>query len=69
MDNFMKAGVEGQDEPKRGSRVGVSASIIYGNRAVTGTGLCDLTLDLHKLAIRNPSLASLEEESLSTAME
>jgi len=45
LDNFMKAGVFGQEEPTEG----VSASIICGKRARIGTGLCDLAIDIDKL--------------------
>lgn len=45
LDNFMKAGIFGQEEPT----TGVSASIICGKMARIGTGICDLTLDLNKI--------------------
>ena len=45
LDNFLKAGVFGQEEPTRG----VSASIICGKRAPIGTGLCELAMDIKKL--------------------
>lgn len=45
LDNFMKAGIFGQEEPT----TGVSASIICGKMARIGTGVCDLTLDLNKI--------------------
>lgn len=45
LDNFLKAGVYGQEEPTRG----VSASIICGKRAPIGTGICELTVDINKL--------------------
>lgn len=45
LDNFLKAGVFGQDEPTKG----ISASIICGKRASIGTGMCELTMDLPKL--------------------
>lgn len=45
LDNFLKAGVYGQDEPIKG----VSASIICGKKPPIGTGFCDLTVDLDKL--------------------
>lgn len=41
MDNFLKAGVYGQDEATRG----VSASIICGKIAQIGSGVCDLIMD------------------------
>jgi len=45
LDNFLKAGVFGQEEPTRG----VSASIICGKRAPIGTGMCNLTMDVNKM--------------------
>jgi len=45
LDNFMKAGVFGQEEPT----TGVSASIICGKQARIGTGVCDLTMDIDKI--------------------
>lgn len=45
LDNFLKAGVFGQEEPTRG----VSASIICGKKAAIGTGLCDISVDIKKL--------------------
>jgi DNA-directed RNA polymerase beta' subunit len=45
LDNFLKAGVFGQEEPTRG----VSASIICGKIAPIGTGMCDLAVDIEKL--------------------
>ena len=41
MDNFLKAGVYGQDEETKG----VSASIICGKVAQIGSGVCDLKVD------------------------
>jgi DNA-directed RNA polymerase beta' subunit len=46
LDNFLKAGVFGQEEQTRG----VSASIICGKIAPIGTGMCDLAIDVAKLA-------------------
>jgi DNA-directed RNA polymerase beta' subunit len=45
LDNFLKAGVFGQEEPTRG----VSASIICGKRAPIGTGICDVSMDMKKI--------------------
>jgi DNA-directed RNA polymerase beta' subunit len=45
LDNFIKAGVHGQEEPTKG----VSASIICGKRAPIGTGLCELEMDMEKI--------------------
>jgi DNA-directed RNA polymerase beta' subunit len=45
LDNFLKAGVYGQEEPTKG----VSASIICGKKAPIGTGLCELSVDIDKL--------------------
>ena len=45
MDNFVKAGMYGQEESTRG----VSASIICGKRANIGTGICDLKMDVKAL--------------------
>jgi hypothetical protein len=42
LDNFLKAGVFGQEEPTRG----VSASIICGKIAPIGTGMCDLAMNV-----------------------
>lgn len=53
LDNFLKAGVFGQEEPTRG----VSASIICGKRAPIGTGMCDLAMDVQKM------LSVVKEES------
>jgi DNA-directed RNA polymerase beta' subunit/DNA-directed RNA polymerase subunit K/omega len=55
LDNFLKAGVFGQEEPTKG----VSASIICGKRAQIGTGLCDLRMDLKML----PGMPTIEEET------
>jgi hypothetical protein len=46
LDNFLKAGVFGQEEETRG----VSASIICGKIAPIGTGMCDLAIDVAKLS-------------------
>lgn len=45
MDNFIKAGIYGQEE----STCGVSASIICGKLAQIGTGICDIKIDIGKL--------------------
>jgi intein/homing endonuclease len=45
MDNFLKAGVYGQEETTNG----VSASIICGKISQVGSGLCDLKIDLKDL--------------------
>lgn len=52
LDNFLKAGVYGQQEPTRG----VSASIICGKTASIGTGLCELRMNMDML------LGTVEEE-------
>lgn len=53
LDNFLKAGVFGQEEPTRG----VSASIICGKQASIGTGLCELRMDMNML------LGTVKEDS------
>jgi DNA-directed RNA polymerase beta' subunit len=59
LDNFLKAGVFGQEEPTRG----VSASIICGKIAPIGTGMCDLAMDIRKLsAVKEESEAEDEDE-------
>ena len=45
MDNFLKAGVYGQEENTNG----VSASIICGKRSKIGSGLCDLLVDVNNI--------------------
>jgi len=45
LDNFMRAGIFGQEDPI----TGVSASIICGKLAKIGTGICDLRMDIRKL--------------------
>lgn len=45
MDNLLKAGINCEEEPIRG----VSSSIICGKTARTGTGLCDIEIDVDKL--------------------
>lgn len=49
LDNFLKAGVYGQQEPTRG----VSASIICGKMASVGTGMCELRMDMSHLGVIN----------------
>lgn len=46
LDHFYSAGVYGQKDHTQG----VSASIICGKRAKIGTGVCDLEMDMEKLA-------------------
>jgi DNA-directed RNA polymerase beta' subunit len=46
LSNFLDAGVYGQEEPIKGA----SAAIICGKRAPIGTGLCNLEMDIEKLA-------------------
>jgi DNA-directed RNA polymerase beta' subunit len=58
MDNFIKAGIFGQEEPT----TGVSASIICGKRANIGTGLCELKMDIGKL----PEEFTTDDEDLIT---
>lgn len=50
VDNFLKAGIFGQQEPT----TGVSASIICGKRANIGTGLCEIRMDVSKLPYAIP---------------
>jgi DNA-directed RNA polymerase beta' subunit len=45
MDNFLKAGVFGQEEETKG----VSSSVICGKRSHIGTGFCELRIDVEKL--------------------
>lgn len=45
MDNFLKAGIYGHQEPTTGA----SASIICGKLSKLGTGLCQLKTDINKL--------------------
>ena len=45
MDNFLNAGAFGETEPSKG----VSASIICGKRALIGTGMVGLRIDLERL--------------------
>lgn len=52
MDNFLKAGIYGQDEETRG----VSASIICGKISQIGTGVCDLIIDNKRLPSVPPIL-------------
>ena len=47
LDNFLKAGVQGQREPTRG----VSASIICGKRASMGTGMIDVLINIAELPV------------------
>lgn len=60
LDNFLRAGVFGQEETTRG----VSASIICGKRAPIGTGMCDLTMDVKKMmtVIKEESEAEEDDE-------
>lgn len=45
MDNFLKAGIFGQEEETKG----VSSSVICGKRSQIGTGFCELRIDVKKL--------------------
>ena len=45
LDNFLKAGVFGQEETTKG----VSASIICGKKPKIGTGYCQVSIDLEKM--------------------
>ena len=58
MDNFLKAGVYGQEEATRG----VSASIICGKLAQIGTGVCELTMDVKSLPYNVPIMDEKVEE-------
>lgn len=61
MDNFLKAGIYGQDEATRG----VSASIICGKIAQIGTGVCDLIIDDKRLPSTPPILDDMVYEKKS----
>lgn len=45
LDNFMNAGVYGEEEPTKG----VSASVICGKMAYVGTGVCSVSVNMDKL--------------------
>jgi len=57
MDNFLKAGVNGQTDDTNG----VSASIICGKRANIGTGVCEIMMDVKALPNRVRVLHEVEE--------
>ena len=58
MDNFLKAGAYGQIETTNG----VSASIICGKRAMIGTGICDLMINVKSLPYCSEILNDIVEE-------
>ena len=58
MDNFLKAGLYGQEEATRG----VSASIICGKMAQIGTGVFELRVDVSRLPEHVPVLEETVEE-------
>ena len=62
LDNFLKAGLYGQEEPTQG----VSASIICGKKAGIGTGICNLKVRLDVLPEKGdePVLADIVEKSV-----
>ena len=45
LDNFLKAGIYGQEE----TTAGVSAAIICGKRSGVGSGICQVSLDIERL--------------------
>jgi DNA-directed RNA polymerase beta' subunit len=57
MDNFLKAGIYGQDEDTKG----VSSSIICGKRSQIGTGFCELRMDVDALPGKIKILNEVEE--------
>ena len=59
MDNFLKAGVYGQEECTQG----VSSSIMCGKIAQIGTGKCDLRLDVKALPKAKRVLEEVNEKS------
>lgn len=58
MDNFLKAGLYGQEEETRG----VSASIICGKIANIGTGMCEIKMDIKNLPKHVPILKEITEK-------
>jgi hypothetical protein len=58
MDNFLKAGLYGEQEETRG----VSASIICGKIAHIGSGVCELIMDVKALPNHVPVLSQIVEE-------
>ena len=58
MDNFLKAGLYGEQEETKG----VSASIICGKIAHIGSGVCELIMDIKALPNHIPVLSQIVEE-------
>jgi DNA-directed RNA polymerase beta' subunit len=58
LDNFLKAGAQGQNEPTKG----VSASIICGKRAEIGTGMMKISIDVMGLPKLKEELPSIKEK-------
>ena len=57
MDNFLKAGIYGQEEETKG----VSSSIICGKRSQIGSGFCELRIDVEALPNQVRILNEVEE--------
>lgn len=57
MDNFLKAGIYGQEEETKG----VSSSIICGKRSQIGTGFCELRMDVDALPGQLKIINEVEE--------
>ena len=57
MDNFLKAGIYGQEEETKG----VSSSIICGKRSQIGTGFCEIRMDVEALPDQLKILNEVEE--------
>ena len=60
MDNFLKAGVYGQEENTRG----VSASIICGKIAHIGSGVCELKINVDALPGQPPVITEVIENKI-----
>ena len=58
MDNFLKAGLYGEQEETKG----VSASIICGKIAHIGSGVCELIIDVKALPHNIPVLTQVQEK-------
>jgi len=58
MDNFLKAGLYGEQEETKG----VSASIICGKIAHIGSGVCELIIDVKALPRNIPVLTQVQEK-------
>ena len=63
MDNFLLAAARGEREPTKG----VSASIICGKRAMIGTGMIGLKVDINNLPMGQPNREAAEPHSVRQA--